>query len=439
MNQYPTIKVLDLVHTGEAKLQTGPFGTQLKASDYVSEGVPVINVRNVGFGDIRANKLEYLDEPMVEKLAAHKLKKGDIVFGRKGAVERHAFIGSVGDGWIQGSDCLRLRICSERINNRFISYYFITKSHQDWMQALCSFGATMASLNQDIVKLITLPLPSKDEQDKIAAILSAYDDLIENNKRRIALLENMAEEIYREWFVRFRFPGYQTTPFEKGIPKEWPIKEIGSLVKFDKGLSYKGAYLSDAGSVLVNLKCFSPGGGYRLEGEKYYSGSFSERHKVEEGDIILANTDLTQDGGIIGNPEVIPEGFHDNELLISHHLCAVRLGEAFSYAKYFFYHTLKTGSFKGHARGFANGATVLGLRTIEIERYKLLLPPDDMISSFITNVEPIHQMANKLKKENSTLDKTKNLLLPRLISGKLSVEDLDIQFPASMMNEAEAV
>ena len=255
MNQYPTIKILDLVITGEAKLQTGPFGTQLKASDYVDEGVPVINVRNVGFGDIRAENLEYLDEPMVEKLAAHKLEKGDIVFGRKGAVERHAFIGRVGDGWIQGSDCLRLRICSDRINNRFVSYYFKTQSHQDWMQALCSFGATMASLNQDIVKLITLPLPPIKVQDKIAAILSAYDDLIENNKRRIALLENMAEEIYREWFVRFRFPGYQTAEFEQGIPKGWGETKISNVVNFKSGFAFKSVdYKSGEKYGVVTIK-----------------------------------------------------------------------------------------------------------------------------------------------------------------------------------------
>ena len=201
MSQFPTIKIADLVKSKEAELQTGPFGTQLKASDYVESGIPVINVRNVGFGNIREEKLEFLDDKMVEKLSIHKLQYGDIVFGRKGAVERHTYINQNAIGWIQGSDCLRLRINSKRINNKFVSYYFTTSTHQDWMKALCSFGSTMASLNQDIVKLISLPLPSIKIQKKIAAILSAYDDLIENNKRRIALLENMAEEIYREWFV----------------------------------------------------------------------------------------------------------------------------------------------------------------------------------------------------------------------------------------------
>ena len=230
MVKFETIKIDELVISGEVSLQTGPFGTQLKASDYVEFGTPVINVRNVGFGDIRQKDLEYLDEKMVEKLTIHQLKRGDIVFGRKGAVERHAFVGGVGVGWIQGSDCLRLRIKSHRIDNRFVSYYLRTKAHQDWMMALCSFGATMASLNQDIVKLITIPLPEIDEQRKIAAILSAYDDLIENNKRRIALLEKMAEEIYREWFVRFRFPGYQQAEFEKGIPKGWRGLMLSDLV-----------------------------------------------------------------------------------------------------------------------------------------------------------------------------------------------------------------
>lgn len=103
------IKIGDLIKQKKAHSQTGPFGTQLKASDYVDEGIPVINVRNIGFGDIRENQLEYLNDEMAKVLKSHRLIKNDIVFGRKGAVERHSLISSKEEGWIQGSDCIRLR------------------------------------------------------------------------------------------------------------------------------------------------------------------------------------------------------------------------------------------------------------------------------------------------------------------------------------------
>ena len=115
--QLPMLSVGELMLTGEARLQTGPFGTQLKASEYVPEGIPVINVRNVGFGEVRADHLEYISEAKAEQLHHHIIRTGDIVFGRKGAVERHALIKQEQDGWAQGSDCLRLRLNSPKVSS----------------------------------------------------------------------------------------------------------------------------------------------------------------------------------------------------------------------------------------------------------------------------------------------------------------------------------
>ncbi|MGK2906749.1 MAG: restriction endonuclease subunit S, partial [Desulfuromonadales bacterium] len=208
MSGWVACTVQSLVDQGQAEVKTGPFGTQLPASVYVENGIPVINVRNIGFGDIRSEKLEYISEGTAQRLSSHLLKPNDIVFGRKGAVERHAFIKKAHDRWFQGSDCLRLRVSGETADPRFVSYCFLIEAHKTWMMNQCSHGATMASLNQDIVKRIPLRLPPLETQRKIAAILSTYDDLIENNTRRIKILEEMAQAIYREWFVNFRFPGH---------------------------------------------------------------------------------------------------------------------------------------------------------------------------------------------------------------------------------------
>lgn len=241
MSSIPVYSIADLEKNDQAYLQTGPFGTQLKANEYVDSGIPVINVRNIGYGEVRKDNLEYIDEVKAEQLHQHRLRAGDIVFGRKGAVDRHAFINKSTEGWFQGSDCLRLRVISPNILPKYLSYYFTTKAHQDWMQSLCFFGATMSSLNQDIVRKINFPAPPIEVQQKIVAMLSAYDELIENNQRRIELLENMAEEIYREWFVRFRFPGHRETKFEKGVPVGWEnvkLERLCSLIK--RGYPFRG-------------------------------------------------------------------------------------------------------------------------------------------------------------------------------------------------------
>jgi type I restriction enzyme S subunit len=211
----------DLVNAEAADIQTGPFGTQLKASNYVAEGTPVINVRNIGFGRLKPDKLEFVAEETVDRLVSHLLEPNDIVFGRKGAVDRHLYVNSEQQHWMQGSDCIRLRFLTEEVVPRFVSYAFLTNAHQKWMLTQAGNKATMASLNHDIIKRIDLCLPSRAVQDSIVNILSAYDDLIENNRRRMALLEETARQLYREWFFRLRFPGHEHTRIINGVPEGW--------------------------------------------------------------------------------------------------------------------------------------------------------------------------------------------------------------------------
>ena len=141
------VSIGDFIELKQIHIQTGPFGTQLKASDYTPEGTPVINVRNIGYGNLRQEKLEYVPDSVVERLNKHILQKNDIVFGRKGAVDRHLLVDDKQSGWMQGSDCIRLRILSGPIDPIFLSYALKLENHRQWMITQCSNKATMASLN----------------------------------------------------------------------------------------------------------------------------------------------------------------------------------------------------------------------------------------------------------------------------------------------------
>lgn len=177
------VSIQKLIEHDHVSIKTGPFGTQLKASEYVSHGTPVLNVRNLGFATVNKNKLEMIGTETLERLSAHKLITGDIVFGRKGAVERHGFISPDENGWIQGSDCIRLRVLTDVINPRFLSYYFLTRRHKAFMVSMCSHGTTMASLNQKIIEKIEVPLPERSIQDKMVEILSVFDKRITTNQK----------------------------------------------------------------------------------------------------------------------------------------------------------------------------------------------------------------------------------------------------------------
>ena len=163
-----------------SELKTGPFGTQFSASEYVLEGTPVINVKNIGYGDIITAGLDYVGISTVERLADHKLREGDIVFGRKGSVDRHSLITKGQDGWMQGSDCIRVRITDSSVFPDFVSYYLLTDAVKAKINN-SAVGSTMASLNTDILGDIEINLPSYEEQSKIATTLSAIDRKIRNN------------------------------------------------------------------------------------------------------------------------------------------------------------------------------------------------------------------------------------------------------------------
>lgn len=424
---WPRVAVGDLVKKGEASLQTGPFGTQLSAAEYVPEGIPVINVRNVGFGDVRDADLEYVSEAKADQLHHHILRRGDIVFGRKGAVERHALIQEAQDGWVQGSDCLRLRLKSPRFHERFVSFYLRTQAHQDWMQALCAFGATMSSLNQDIVNRIQLPCPPLPVQEKVTAVLGAYDDLIANNQRRIALLESMAEEIYREWFVRMRFPGAQPDTFDKGLPPGWTNEPIGTGFKFHGGATPSkdvNRYWKDG-----DVQWFTPTDITGAEGVFLES---STEHCTEEGlaacsaTLFPAYSVMMTSRATIGAIGINTEPACTNQGFIT---CIPNERYPLTYL----YHWLKLA--KPHFEMLSGGATFAELTKGTFKRIRILTPKVALVTDFERRVRPMFDEMEALLKSNKRLKAMRDALLPRLISGKLRVDRLDIQFPPSMRAE----
>ncbi|WP_419224715.1 restriction endonuclease subunit S [Acinetobacter sp. A2] len=410
------ISIGSLIDSKEASLQTGPFGTQLKASEYVEFGTPVINVRNIGFGDIRADNLEYITDFKAEQLKNHILFKGDIVFGRKGAVERHSYIQDEQVGWVQGSDCLRLRLNTQEVDSRFLSYYFKTQPHQDWMHALCAFGATMASLNQDIVRRILFPCPSIPVQRKIVAILSTYDDLIENNKKRIQILENMAEELYKEWFVRFRFPNWENTEFEKGVPKDWTYVNLLELADITYGYAFDSSKFNTEG---IGKKIIRIRNIPISRSSDYTDEVPHDKYLIQTGDFLVG-----MDGDFHMNR------WFDEESYLVQRSCRIKsklnihsayIRQAIKAPIHFFQSTIL-------------GATVGHLGAKHLNSIEILIPNSEHESLFL-ELNRLDELILNLELQNRKLEVMRDSLLPRLISGKLSVENLDIHFPPSMQEQ----
>lgn len=153
-----------------ASVKTGPFGTQLSADEYVDEGVPIINVKNIGYGSILAEDLDFVPESVADRLSVHRLKLDDIVFGRKGAVDKHAIITDEYVDWVQGSDCIRVRSNPE-IDSGYLNYLFDSTYFGSYVM-LYAVGATMPSMSSDILLNARILVPPVQEQKDIATYLN---------------------------------------------------------------------------------------------------------------------------------------------------------------------------------------------------------------------------------------------------------------------------
>jgi type I restriction enzyme S subunit len=409
---YPLRKIGEIEQEGAVCIQTGPFGTQLKASDYTPEGVPVINVRNIGYSDLRPEKLEFVPEATADRLSVHILAEQDIVFGRKGAVDRHLFVASGYSGWIQGSDCIRLRLDREKINPRFVSYAFLSSRHKEWMLQQCGSKATMASLNQEIIRRIDLRVPKPAQQDEIVSILSAYDDLIENNRRRIALLERAARLLYREWFVYFRFPGHEHVKIIDGIPEGWERRTLGEVAdsRLGKMLDEKKnrgelrPYLAN-----VNVRW----GRFEFDNlrEMRFEPREVEKYGLMPGDIVMC------EGGEPGRCAIWKDQVPG--MMLQKALHRIRVHEGLDHR--FLYHCLSFMAKSGRLAGLFTGATIKHLPREKLITVAVVVPPERLVREFADHVAPMEAQIGILEAANRRAAEARDLLLPRLMSGEIAV------------------
>lgn len=210
-----------------------------KTAPTQENGIPSIRTPNVGKGQLILENVNKVSEDVFKKWTGRATPKyPDLILAREAPVGNVAIIPK-GLKVCLGQRTVLIRPNTELINPEFLNYLL---NHNGMNQLLLTLsnGATVGHLNVGDIRKLPLPkLPVMAAQNKIAAILSAYDDLIENNKRRIAILENMAEEIYKEWFLRMRFPGHENASFEKGVPHNWEISALGNHIELIYGKALK--------------------------------------------------------------------------------------------------------------------------------------------------------------------------------------------------------
>ena len=398
-----------------ASLKTGPFGTQFSAKEYTSEGIPVINVKNIGYGQILENELDYIHESTRDRLSEHILKTGDIVFGRKGSVDRHAYISENYNGWVQGSDCIRLRF-QEDVNTRYISHY-LKLDHVKKQINHASIGSTMASLNTDILKNIKIILPELSVQNSIESVLSSLESKVDVNSKICFELEAMAKAIYDYWFVQFDFPDENGKPYrtsggemvwneqlKREIPKGWEVGRLCDIANITMGQSPTGESYNDIGDGLIFYQGRTDFG-LRFPTPRMYTTA--PTRFAQKGDILLSVRAPVGD-----------LNFAMEDCCIGRGLAA--LNSTLGSQMHLFY-TL-TGFQQIFKVMDGNGTTFGSITKDILFGMAVVIPSDEILKCFDKMVKPIELKIEKCEEEIRELTKLRDWLLPMLMNGQARVE-----------------
>lgn len=299
---------------------------------------------------------------------------------------------------------------NKTVDNKFL-YYVLSDNNFFNYSTVTSKGTKMPRGSKNAIMKYWVPDLDLPTQRKIADILSSYDELIKANNERIELLEQVAQELYREWFVRFRFPGYENVEFENGLPEGWKIKRMNEFCYVTDG-THDTPKPVDVGVPLVTGRCISSGfvdfdAAYNIS-EADHEG-IKKRSGLKSGDILFSNI------GTVGNCCIVD---YDREFSVKNVI--IFKPETMRDTAYLYY--WMTSSTIQEIFGIqTNGASQQFVGLTFMRKYKLLVPKDDILEAFADKVLPIVEQKRLLHQENLNLATQRDMLLPRLMSGKLEV------------------
>ena len=294
-------------------------------------------------------------------------------------------------------------------------------------------GSAQPKLNQENLANIELLLPVEEVQNKVANILSAIDKQIENNNKINSELESLAKTIYDYWFLQFEFPNEEGKPYKSSggkmvwnaelkreIPEGWEAKQIKDIATTNRGISYTAKDLADIGTPILSLASVSRTGAYIPEGIKYFCGEVPSSKELKPYDLIMCNTDMTQQREVIARCIMVPDIF-ENVITHTHHITKVSLNDD-SYNSYFC-STTQSSWFHEYVKGFSSGTNVLGLDAKAFDKIWLPVPDKNTAEKYNKTFMKLQKDKSNLLKQNQELASLRDFLLPMLMNGQITFKD----------------
>lgn len=419
-----------------ADIITGPFGSSLHQYEYVSFGIPVIMPQDIGNRNLSYEKIAYITQEKANELSRYLVDTNDIVYARRGDIEKHAFITDNDKGAICGTGCLRVRIIDKTVNPIFLSFYLNKPETKKWI-SLHAVGSNMPNINTEILSKVPIVLPDKKEQDSIASFLDSIDNKISNNNDICSDLEGMAKLLYNYWFVQFDFPDENGKPYKSSggkmvwneelkreIPDGWEIDSIGNHISVKRGVSYSSNDIVGNGIPMLNLNSFNTDVTYKESGIKTYSGNYSNDKIVSPYDLIMCATqqtdiDISGKTNVIGKALFVPDIF-ESQIITSMDVITLMCDDTFN--KYYLRATINAPFFHKYIVGFANGTKIKHLDVSGLLNMQHEIPPNGIMSKYSSVIELFEKEKSKIIRENQELASLRDFLLPMLMNGQVKVK-----------------
>lgn len=394
----------------------GPFGSKISSKYFVEDGVPVIRGSNLRDDLTRfvPEGFAFVSEARAQEYRPQHVRGGDLVFTCWGTIGQVGLIPDDGPypEYIISNKQLKLRVNRDLADPRFCFYYFASPRYVAHVRNR-GIGGAVPGINLGILKSLPIALPPLDVQHRIADLLSSYDDLIENNRRRMRLLEEAARQLYREWFVRLRFPGHEHTRVTNGVPEGWERKPLSELCEsIDYGYTANaeqeeiGPKFLRITDIVPNFIDWSAVPHCPIEDDRL------EKFRLREGDIVIART-----GATVGYAKRLHKRHPD--AVFASYLVRLRLKHEMDNLMVGVF--VESEDYKNYVKSRVGGAAQPNANARVLADAEILVPPQRVQRDFHDFVESMVDEREILELQNQKLRAARDLLLPRLMSGEIAV------------------
>jgi len=388
---WPTVPIAFIKANIPNALVGGPFGSDLTTRDYVAEGVPVIRGQNLAPGRVfNEDEFVYVSVEKATLLRANTAGRGDLIFTQRGTLGQVGLIPMTSrfERYVVSQSQMKLTVDPLKADARFVYHYFSLPEVVEQIKAR-TITSGVPHINLGTLKEFRIPLPPIDTQVRIAKIASTYDDLIENNQRRIRLLEEAARRLYRGWFVALRFPGHERVKRHDGVPLGWERATLGEALQLQRGFDLPSGERKDGEVPIVASTGVT---GYHNE------------PRVQGPGVVTGRS------GTLGAVHFVHEDFWP----LNTSLWVKEFRRVTPVIAYFLLSELELGQFN-------SGASVPTLDRKAIHPLSVLIPALSIQQAFDRVAGTLFGQIRVLQRAAAAAGKARDALLPRLMSGALPV------------------